>query len=534
MFKMETPMVRVVLAVWLIVMSAGSILAQDTQQEPIKERVRVVNVEVVVRVFRKGKPVPGLKREDFILEVNGRPVPINGFYQMKKKITQRTIASETADARKSRLFILIFNVSDYTLDMEDGIKQLFQTIIRPGDRLMVITNDFFLHDRLVANPAVEEKKLLKILEVESKKYQYLFFNSRNVLQAFLRSFYDEWKSMPELRDSTILKYQDMYLHYLRDFKKYFLSINESQYIEIAEYIKKERLETWVLNFYQIGGWYRPHLNSTLEYFLLQNEVIHELEVGMDLPVRKLSRLFAGTSATFQTILMRPVRQTDIRCDFYDHETEIGSTDWQFDFTFLPTPSENLLKRTSVITGGVLATGNRIDRFLQRVVEREDVSYTLTYVPEGSKASDRVTVRVKQPGCRVYYNNQPVKWSPSPEPKGKKGAKPQVVLHHAKFSGKHLFIKAAGFFHTKVGGTLTAKARLRIRILNARYKSFYDRFRDFVFTNELEQRIRFREKFLRSGAYYMIVEVSDLQSRSSDMIIYDLKVDKTGRIVSMED
>ncbi len=526
-------MMRALLLVIMGLLSIGMLQGDGPQQERIKERVSVVNVEVVVRVFHKGQPVSGLKIEDFILEVNGRPSPIHGFYESIKKITGRGKQDDHGRLRKSRLFILIFNISDYTLDLKQGVKLFFAKVFRPGDRLMVVTNDFFLQDRLLLNLPAEEKKILKILTLEAEKYKYLLFNSRNTLKEFLRSFFDEWKSIPELRDSTILMYQNFYLQYIRDFKKYFLDINEEQYNQIANFIKEKRLETWVLNFYQIGGWYRPHLNSILESFLLTNEIRHELDVGHQLPVDRLARLFSGTGATFQTILMRPTKHFDISFDFWDEGTGIGGTQWQFDYMLLPTPSENLFKKVSLMTGGVLLNSNRVDHFIERVITTKDISYAMTYVPEKSGGRrDRIRIKVKRPGCRIYYNNQPVPIKPARDLSSKTESKPQVVLHQVMLSGADLHVKAAGFHLKNADSVIKAKARLRIRILNGHFKTFYDRFRDFEFNGELDQTIRFKDKMLKSGKYYMIVEVNDLQNTSSDMVIYDIKVAANGRIISV--
>ncbi len=60
--------------------------AKGQEHEKIVEEVEVVNVEVPVRVFSKGKPVAGLEKNDFKLLVNGKEQPINAFFEVRKKI----------------------------------------------------------------------------------------------------------------------------------------------------------------------------------------------------------------------------------------------------------------------------------------------------------------------------------------------------------------------------------------------------------------------------------------------------------------
>ena len=61
-------------------------LRPQQEEEPIKEKVEVVNVEVPVRVFYRGKPVDNLTKQDFKLYERGKLKEINGFYIKRKKI----------------------------------------------------------------------------------------------------------------------------------------------------------------------------------------------------------------------------------------------------------------------------------------------------------------------------------------------------------------------------------------------------------------------------------------------------------------
>jgi hypothetical protein len=60
----------------------------SANQDVIKEKVEVVNVEVPVRVFLKGQPVDNLKKSDFKLYKDEilEQIRENGFFMKKKKI----------------------------------------------------------------------------------------------------------------------------------------------------------------------------------------------------------------------------------------------------------------------------------------------------------------------------------------------------------------------------------------------------------------------------------------------------------------
>src|SRR4051794_31938448 len=71
--------------------------APDLQQFGAVIDVRIINVDVVV-TDRKGVPVKGLKKEDFELYENGRPVALSNFYEVAGGRPVATEGEEAAPA----------------------------------------------------------------------------------------------------------------------------------------------------------------------------------------------------------------------------------------------------------------------------------------------------------------------------------------------------------------------------------------------------------------------------------------------------
>ncbi|MCP4215209.1 MAG: hypothetical protein GY765_11155, partial [bacterium] len=132
----------------LLIMATALFVTLPTcgQEENPIEEVNVVNVRIPVRVYRNKLPVSGLKKEDFAVFVNGKKTVINGFFEVKKKLGKPLGNTEESreHAPPPRLFVLIFNVSDYHIKLEKHIDTVFRDIFRPGDRYMVMTNNYFL------------------------------------------------------------------------------------------------------------------------------------------------------------------------------------------------------------------------------------------------------------------------------------------------------------------------------------------------------------------------------------------------------
>ena len=110
-------------------------------QETVKEEVKVVNVEVPVRVFCKGKPVDHLTIGDFKLYENKKKQRITSLKILRRKIK--------AESRNPCYFVLVFRVHHFDESFRQGVRYLFDHILRKGDTLMaLINNGSMMNERL--------------------------------------------------------------------------------------------------------------------------------------------------------------------------------------------------------------------------------------------------------------------------------------------------------------------------------------------------------------------------------------------------
>ena len=122
--------------------------------------VRVVNIDVVV-TDKKGKPITGLTKDDFVLLENGQPKPITNFYEVHSPIVAAPAASttaaapapapapapvqraeETPDAQKRRIIFFVDNLSLHPFNRNrvfKEMKQFAKETLRPGDEAMIAT-----------------------------------------------------------------------------------------------------------------------------------------------------------------------------------------------------------------------------------------------------------------------------------------------------------------------------------------------------------------------------------------------------------
>ena len=90
------------------------------EKELLRESVEVVNVEVPVRVYYKGKLVDDLTRADFKLYENRKLQEIKGFICKRKKIKVQEVEM-TAEQKKTlapRYFTLVFRIQYFNDDLK--------------------------------------------------------------------------------------------------------------------------------------------------------------------------------------------------------------------------------------------------------------------------------------------------------------------------------------------------------------------------------------------------------------------------------
>jgi VWFA-related protein len=150
---MKTGPIRLATAVFLASAVAAGQQAKSTFHEEVE--VRVMDLDVVV-TDRKGRPVPGLKREDFTVRVGGKTVPIDYFARVQEgAIHAPDLADASPDqvlaahrgfdeAYVPRHFLMYIDLGHLTPEARKrGLEALRDLVTRlgPSDRGRVVVFD---------------------------------------------------------------------------------------------------------------------------------------------------------------------------------------------------------------------------------------------------------------------------------------------------------------------------------------------------------------------------------------------------------
>ncbi len=490
-------------------------------EEPLKEAVSVINVEVPVRVFLNGQSVSGLGKEDFQIREDGKSQQINGFYAFRKKINAEIAgASETSTSPKpaGRYFVLIFCTYDFNGQLEKGLRYLFNNILRPEDQVLVMANNRTLMIERLGDDAGAQGRILEIVRSESQAARILMLNYLHNFEQKLNTT----KFNLALGDTTsnsafyIANFLELYLQSWQEFKHRYLSLELDKFYYFSKHLERVRKEKWVLNFYQlvqfpqiafsgeterlVRGYIDMLQDNENPTFVAQARSIErllksidtEMKVAKDFPAEEASKLFYKVNATFHSFFMHSL-----------HET--GNPD--LEFRSVATDIEKSLKSLTEATGGTLTASNEIDAALASVSEKTDDCYILTYEPANAKKIGKIKVTVRDKKCDVLYDNNIRADYINDYLKKKAAENPSVKITELSFKTKKLSFVISDFSQAKIKGETAAMLVVRIRIKNAQEQIFFDQSKSLP-TAKKDMSLALDFGFLSGGQYDIIVDVLD--------------------------
>jgi len=524
---------RKTLILFLVVLFFGlhHNLWPDTKK--ILEEVDVTNVQIALRVFLKGKPVTGLKKEDFKLFVNQKEKAINGFNEIQKQLN--------APVTSPRMFVLMVNICDYHLDIEKVLEPLFQKVIRPNDHIILITNNFFIEDRHIPNPQEELEKIKGTLQLELGKIT----PKLRALELRMKSLMRLYKSRGRINGLKSANNQDFMMDYIQlvqEYKNLFMDLGNDNFIRLAHHLKSQSSEKWVISFYQVGKFFKPKIGSeffkslmgsqgnTTELFGSYNamqwyERLQETLEPKDALIREdLIKLFISTGATFHTALMEHGRTMQNRL--------------AEDLSYAPVISDsyNLLKELSERTGGIFINAKNIEQFYRKIYTNFDTHYLITFVPdnveEDFKDKIKIIVNNQDKRYKIFYDSLKRSRYVENQLKKVREESPQIHVGLVDFNDNRLSFVVSNFkknVNSPGNPDAVTKLPVRIQVFNKKSQSLFDGVKMYEFTadqlKDKEARVRLQVDFpdFPPGDYDVFIWVGDSQTGKRNLAIKGITV-----------
>ena len=384
------------LGTWVLLVFSVFIWAGNDGQDKTKrkadvnESVDVINVEMIARVQKQGQPVGGLQKEDFTLTENGREVKINGFREVRRRISAPPADGETkapaVQKSPGRLFVLCFWLWDRQAAYAEALDHFFRDIYRPGDNVILVhtTNSVLINaaDQIAPLRAQFEAELKKGIEQDNIMRIQIYKDIDAAIADFLVCN-ENW-GICKIKLQTEIK------RCWNEFRMNFLRGDAGSLIRLADSMKSINLEKWVLVFLQEEVFPEFGLNGSIPAFRDKFEEMRKnLGDGSSAFDDKVRSSFIAADATFSLIRLR-ANSMEVQGDslYYRQQAVYSSRDECF-------------AQISRVTGGATITDNDLPRALGRAADKEDICYVVSFAPQDIKKKRKMELTCRDNSLKVF-------------------------------------------------------------------------------------------------------------------------------------
>jgi len=407
------------IALFLVVVLFSSLIYADpvtqtnqTGDNVTKEYVEVVNIEMIVRALKKGQPVGGLKQTDFLLTENGSPLEITSFTEIRRKIgtNQLEMEAELGDEvqpKKRRFFLFYFWLVEKNVHYRESLLYFFKNVYREGDLVLLAVKNKAIK---ISSPGEIQPALVQLekeIHLASMSWTSWIRSTSRKLQTLIDEYFRELNMrQPNLGRLDALRFQlvsSLELSW-KEYQFTYLISNSIKLQALADALKKIGLEKWGIVYFQQTPF------PMLEIDRLEQMISAKIEdegvkwrkammpyrLKLQMPVKSgkfiqdIQGAFISADATFHLLI--PYSDMKLDEETPDLAMQDVYSDWRETF-----------RQVTMGTGGEIVTGNKLRTSIQRVVEREDIYYQLTYRPQDLKNTNRnVRIAAKQMGLKIYH------------------------------------------------------------------------------------------------------------------------------------
>ena len=382
------------------------LIATAAFPQQLSYEVRVVNIEVPVRVFDGDQFVDHLKLDDFEVLEDGVPQKIEAVYLFKKTALERKEGKTAFKPEASRHFYMFFSLFEYDAKIPKALNHFFKNVIKPGDQLMFITPRaaYDMKKALVENKSPEKiverltTMLKKDIQAGDGAYRSVLADlKRMVGVGGIQSINPEAAFKEELSSYGSGSVSEYLMKYQADFKtlESLRTINENRLVDFAKSLKGLAGNKIVLFFYQKE--FVPTPDQQFVASMMQNpelssiasEVFGLLERESTINSDRVKKAFSDSSVNVYFLYM-----TKNPADVPLNQIAEGSAD------IFPVFDE-----IAKATGGYTTSSQNPEYLMQQASRAADNYYLLYYSPKDKTVDGKfrtVTVRVKSGNYRVAH------------------------------------------------------------------------------------------------------------------------------------
>lgn len=353
-----------------------SLLAQEIQHE-----TGVINIEVPVRVFTRGKFVEELTLKDFELYEEGVLQTIEALYLIKKTVIEKKEtevdneqAERTFSPQTSRSFVLMFEMMDYFPEVRELLDYFFENVLSSGDSLFIITPlKTYTYDKEFLDETPREKSVIQI----NKRLRKDIISVSLEYKSMIRDL--EWFS--KMSNPLKAEAADRIYEQLRNYR-YF---DDKKLMKFKDQLNEIEGQKYVFLIYQ-----KQLIPIPAEFAGRQEKEIFFNE-------KKIKQSFSDSSINVNFIFLTKTRQSD------SSVAGTGSSDMVMDD--LSAKMYGAFREVAEATGGISDTSANVAASFQKVAVSSENYYLLYYTPKDYKADGKfrsIKVKIKGKNYRVTH------------------------------------------------------------------------------------------------------------------------------------
>ncbi len=381
-----------------VVLSCAALFPQELAHE-----VRVVNIEVPVRVFKGDAFAGHLTLADFELTEDGVPQALEAVYLVKKTAVARKEEAKAFRPETSRFFYLLFEFYDYHPKISEGVREFVNQVLEPGDRLVLATpmKTYELKkDVLAATPkpkiaeTINEMVRRDIL-IGASAYRRAFNDLKRLIADRTTSQGTIDPSMELGGEGSLQEYFMQYQVLLQRLES-LRHVDEPKLLEFADYLKAKEGQKFVFIFYQRE--FIPTMDRKEQIKIAGTDYVADGYMGdlfdfyrrnTSFNTDRIKKAFAAAGITINFLMLTAnaddtpmTQQTEHSEDFVKPFTEMARA-----------------------TGGISASSANAAAMMGRASEASENYYLLYYTPKDKTPGERfreIKVTVKGGGFRVTH------------------------------------------------------------------------------------------------------------------------------------
>ncbi len=494
-------------------MTAFTLLAG---QERPQESVSVTAVEIPVRVFKRGQVVKDLTREHFEIFENGIKQEITAFEVISRKISLPI--EERKHRSLKRIFVLIFNVFDYSDAVGEGIDYFFTHFFQPGDQILIITENTVLNIEKGKNLS----SMIQGLKETLKRYKVL--STGYILKAYKDLDYEGDRLLASLRAlrggalgsnsaQGVMRFYQNYERIWKEYRQQFIEPDIGLFRSLVRRIKHLEGEKWALCFQQREMFPKLRNQGPLDFEIRQvieassddpmvttlqrtirskqMELNRLFDVSSFIPAEELRDLFMEANISFHLILFKSTRAM-ISKNFVLEEVS--------------QDHEDCFRQISLSTGGSTTFSNRIVEAVQKASEAEDYHYLLVYSAKEKPADEErdIEVKVKDRSVDVICLKRILGVTIPP-----------VSLANIKARRRSLSFSLINYKRVNIEGKMTGYANVKVTVFDENSNKIFDEEKILSLIKK-ETHISLNISQMEPGSYFVIIQAVDRITNEIDV------------------